>query len=85
MLILILGSITCAFLIYYIILFLSVNKKYAKRSNNPFMYKFLVFILNTIVVTLLIYNIFSTLILYAYKYPNSKFAKEIKYHLKMDK
>ena len=49
------------------------------------MYKFLVFILNTIVVILLIYNIFSTFILYAYKYPNSNFAKEIKYYLKMDK
>ena len=85
MLILILGSITCAFLIYYIILFLSANKKYAEKSNNPFMYKFLVFILNTIVVILLIYNIFSTFILYAYKYPNSNFAKEIKYYLKMDK
>lgn len=85
MFILILGSITCAFLIYYIILFLSVNKIYADKSNNPFMYKFLLFILNTIVIILLIYNIFSTLILYSYKYPNSNFAKEIKYYLKMDK
>ena len=85
MLILILGSITCAFLISYIILLLSANKKYADKSTNPFMYKFLVFILNTIIVILLIYNIFSTMILYTYKYPNSNFAKEIKYYLKMEK